>query len=125
MRTASCRPSAASAWADAGRSGGPLPVDPGGPLPVDPRRAIADLRELERRTGGPDSGARRVCWTPEWEAARALLRERLGEIGGVQIETDDAGNLWAWLQGERDETVAVGSHLDSVPGGAGSTERSA
>jgi N-carbamoyl-L-amino-acid hydrolase len=96
---------------------GPMAVGPGGPLPVDPRRAIADLRELDHRTGGPDGGARRVCWTPEWEAARALLRERLGEIGGVQIETDEAGNLWGRLQGERDETVAVGSHLDSVPGG--------
>ena len=32
-------------------------------LRVDADRVIADLRELDRRTGGP-GGARRVCWTP-------------------------------------------------------------
>jgi N-carbamoyl-L-amino-acid hydrolase len=83
---------------------------------VDPRRAIADLRELDRRTGGPD-GARRVCWTDEWEAARAFLRERLAEIAGVSVEVDEAGNLWATLPGERPEAIAVGSHVDSVPAG--------
>jgi len=82
----------------------------------DPRRVIADLRELDRRTGGP-GGARRVCWTPVWEEARRFLRERLDEIVGVTVELDEAGNLWATLPGERGEVVAVGSHLDSVPNG--------
>ena len=30
---------------------------------------------------------------------------------------DEAGNLWARLGGRREETVALGSHLDSVPNG--------
>jgi N-carbamoyl-L-amino-acid hydrolase len=81
-----------------------------------PRRVIADLRELDRRTGGPD-GARRVCWTPEWQAARDFLRERLAEIEGIAVELDEAANLWATLPGERPGTVAVGSHIDSVPAG--------
>ena len=81
-----------------------------------PRRVLADLRELDRRTGGPD-GARRVCWTPEWQAARDFLRERLAEIDGVAVELDEAANLWATLPGERPGAVAVGSHLDSVPAG--------
>jgi hydantoinase/carbamoylase family amidase len=81
-----------------------------------PRRVIADLRELDRRTGGPE-GARRVCWTPEWQAARDFLRERLAEIDGVTVELDEAANLWAMLPGERPGTLAVGSHIDSVPGG--------
>jgi allantoate deiminase len=85
-------------------------------MEVDPRRAIADLRELDRLTGGP-GGARRVCWTPEWQRARAFLRERLGEIDGVGVEQDEAGNLWATLSGELGGTVAVGSHVDSVPNG--------
>jgi hypothetical protein len=33
-------------------------------MEVEPRRAIADLRELDRLTGGA-GGARRVCWTGE------------------------------------------------------------
>ena len=82
-------------------------------MPAD--RVIADLRELDRLTGGPD-GARRVCWTGEWVRARELRRERLDEIG-LAASQDEAGNLWAEMPGERDEFVIVGSHLDSVPAG--------
>jgi allantoate deiminase len=85
-------------------------------MPVDPRRVIADLRELDRLTGGP-GGARRVCWTPEWEEARDFLTGRLSAIEGVTVERDEAANLWARLPGEREGSVAVGSHIDSVPGG--------
>jgi hydantoinase/carbamoylase family amidase len=83
---------------------------------LDPRRVIADLRELQQLTGGPD-GAERVCWTEGWQTARTFLRERLGEIPGVEIELDEAGNLWASPPGELGDRLAVGSHLDSVPGG--------
>jgi allantoate deiminase len=85
-------------------------------MALDARRVIADLRELDRLTGGPD-GARRLCWTAEWRRARAFLRQRLGEIEGVAVDEDEAGNLWASLPGEKDGAVAVGSHLDSVPNG--------
>jgi N-carbamoyl-L-amino-acid hydrolase len=76
---------------------------------------IADLRELDRRTGGPD-GARRLCWGEEWRAARELLSELLAEIG-LEGERDEAGNVWAMLEGEAEPALALGSHLDSVPGG--------
>lgn len=81
----------------------------------DARRAVRDLRTLAERTGGP-AGSRRLCWTPEWVQARALLREELATLP-VTVEQDEAGNLWAYLQGESAETVVVGSHLDSVPAG--------
>ena len=81
---------------------------------LDAQRVIADLRELDRRTGGPD-GARRVCWSPVWLEAREFLRQRLAEIDGVTVELDEAANLWA-RRGDA-PAVAVGSHLDSVPGG--------
>ncbi|MEK6228462.1 MAG: hydantoinase/carbamoylase family amidase [Actinomycetota bacterium] len=86
-------------------------------MDLDPARAIADLRELAARTGGPD-GARRVCWTPEWEVAREFLRERLASLGGaVEVSVDAAGNLWAVVSGSTEDTVALGSHVDSVPAG--------
>src|SRR3954452_11259828 len=81
----------------------------------DPARVVASLRELAERTGGPD-GSRRLCWTPEWLEARALFRESLPPLP-VEIENDEAGKLWAYLRGEREATVVVGSHLDSVPKG--------
>jgi hydantoinase/carbamoylase family amidase len=82
---------------------------------IDAARVIADLRELERRTGG-DGGARRVCWGAEWREAREFLDELLGELG-ITPEVDEAGNLWAYLEGEREPALAVGSHVDSVPAG--------
>ncbi|MEO6124980.1 MAG: Zn-dependent hydrolase [Ilumatobacteraceae bacterium] len=81
----------------------------------DPARVVSDLRALAARTGGPD-GSRRLCWTPEWLEARALFRESLATLP-VEIETDEAGNLWAYLRGESADTIVVGSHLDSVPKG--------
>jgi hydantoinase/carbamoylase family amidase len=86
----------------------------GGPA-IDARRVLADLRELERRTGGPE-GARRLSWGEDWRAARELLRELLTEIG-LEPEPDAAGNLWAFLDGDAEPALAVGSHLDSVPAG--------
>jgi hydantoinase/carbamoylase family amidase len=82
---------------------------------IDAARVIADLRELDRRTGGPD-GARRLCWTETWRDARAFLLERLAEIG-IEAERDAAGNLWAGIEGEREPALVVGSHVDSVPNG--------
>jgi hydantoinase/carbamoylase family amidase len=83
---------------------------------MDADRVLGDLRELARLTGGP-GGARRVCWTDEWAAAREFLLSRLRELP-VSIGIDEAGNLWADLRGERDDAVVVvGSHSDSVPAG--------
>jgi N-carbamoyl-L-amino-acid hydrolase len=76
---------------------------------------LADLRELERRTAGPE-GARRLCWGHGWREARALLGELVAEIG-LELELDQAGNAWAYLEGESEPALVIGSHLDSVPGG--------
>jgi hydantoinase/carbamoylase family amidase len=82
---------------------------------IDAARVIADLRELERRSGGPD-GARRVCWGEEWREARGFVGELLEEIG-LSAEVDEAGNLWSYLEGDTEPALAVGSHVDSVPRG--------
>jgi allantoate deiminase len=83
---------------------------------IDSARVIADLRELDRRTGGP-GGARRVAWTETWREARSFVRGLLAEIG-LEPERDEAGNVWAWLRrGDGSPALAVGSHLDSVPSG--------
>ncbi|MGI8460156.1 MAG: Zn-dependent hydrolase [Solirubrobacterales bacterium] len=83
--------------------------------PVDVARVIADLRELDRRTGGP-GGARRVAWSETWHEARRFLGELLAEIG-LEAESDAAGNQRAVLEGDSRAAVALGSHLDSVPAG--------
>jgi hydantoinase/carbamoylase family amidase len=87
------------------------------PPAIDATRVIADLRELERRTAD-ERGAQRLCWSETWRAARAFLGELLAEIG-VETETDEAGNLWARLEGAdaAAPALALGSHVDSVPDG--------
>ena len=80
-----------------------------------PERVVSDLRALAEHTGGPE-GSRRLAWTPDWLQARALLRESLTNLP-VEVDEDEAGNLWVVLRGERRDTLVVGSHLDSVPKG--------
>jgi hydantoinase/carbamoylase family amidase len=89
-------------------------VSGGGPA-IDAERVIADLRELQRRTGD-ERGAQRLCWGEGWREARSFLGELLGEIG-LQYEVDEAGNAWAYLPGDGEQALALGSHLDSVPNG--------
>jgi N-carbamoyl-L-amino-acid hydrolase len=84
---------------------------------VDASRAVDELEELADLTGGPD-GARRVAWTEEWEKSREWFRGKLEEIEGItEIETDEAGNVWATAPGESERAVLIGGHIDSVPNG--------
>jgi hydantoinase/carbamoylase family amidase len=85
------------------------------PPEIDAGRVIADLRELQRRTGD-ERGAQRLCWGEAWREARVFLGDLLGEIG-LEAEIDEAGNAWAYLPGNGDAALALGSHLDSVPNG--------
>jgi hydantoinase/carbamoylase family amidase len=83
---------------------------------VDSRRAVEELKELAELTGGPE-GARRVAWTGEWVKARDWLKSKLEEIDGVEVERDEAGNLWATAPGDSEKAVLLGGHIDSVPNG--------
>jgi N-carbamoyl-L-amino-acid hydrolase len=84
-------------------------------VPLDPARTIAELRELHRLTGD-EGGAQRLCWTPVWTRARDWLADRLAELP-VTLETDEAGNRWATLEGRSARRLLLGGHLDSVPNG--------
>jgi beta-ureidopropionase / N-carbamoyl-L-amino-acid hydrolase len=82
--------------------------------------SFADLwRELEPigrdlRTGG----YRRFSWTPADAACREWFT-RQAQQRGLQVESDNNGNLWAWWGERKPDAVVTGSHLDSVPDGGG------
>ena len=84
---------------------------------VDAHRAVEELKELAELTGGPE-GARRVAWTNEWTRAREWFRGKLEAVEGItEIETDEAGNIWATAPGDSERAVVLGGHIDSVPNG--------
>jgi hydantoinase/carbamoylase family amidase len=82
---------------------------------LEPARTVAELKELRSLTGDAE-GAQRVCWTETWAAARSWFREKLEDLP-VDVETDEAGNLWATLAGDSERAVLIGGHLDSVSNG--------
>ena len=82
---------------------------------LNPRRAVTELRELQKLTGD-ENGAQRVAWTPVWTRARQWLLGQLKDLP-VTTETDEAGNLWITLRGQSPLELLIGGHLDSVPNG--------
>lgn len=78
-------------------------------------RVIAELKELAELTSTPD-GAQRVAWGPVWRQARKWFKDKV-EALGLTVEHDSAGNAWVTLPGKSEDTIILGSHLDSVPNG--------
>jgi len=82
---------------------------------LQPKRTIEELKELRRLTGD-ENGAQRVAFTPIWAKARDWLRAKAESLG-VEVERDEAGNLWMTLRGASDNALLLGGHIDSVPNG--------
>lgn len=79
------------------------------------KRVVSDLKELRDLTS-TENGAQRVAWTPTWQKARNWFKEKVEEYG-AEVTRDSAGNVWAKIQGESSDSIAIGSHIDSVPNG--------
>jgi N-carbamoyl-L-amino-acid hydrolase len=82
---------------------------------LDPSRTVADLKELRELTGD-ENGAQRVAWTDTWATARSWLRDKVGDTGARE-EIDEAGNQWFTLEGDSEQELLLGGHIDSVPNG--------
>lgn len=61
-------------------------------------------------------GYRRYAWTAADAACRRWFTGQ-AEALGLTVDTDAAGNLWAWWGEPGPDAVVLGSHLDSVPDG--------
>ena len=79
-------------------------------------RVIADLKELATLTSN-ERGAQRVAWGPVWRKARDWFSAKVNDELQLTTQRDGAGNLWATLPGSSKNSIVIGSHLDSVPGG--------
>ena len=61
-------------------------------------------------------GYSRFVFEPAEMELRAWFTRRAAALG-LSVEPDRNGNIWAYWGARGDGTIAVGSHLDSVPGG--------
>lgn len=84
-------------------------------MAIHPENTIAHLKELRSLTGD-DAGAQRIAWTDTWLRARRWFADKLTGLP-VDMQQDEAGNVWVTLHGEREEALLLGGHLDSVPNG--------
>jgi beta-ureidopropionase / N-carbamoyl-L-amino-acid hydrolase len=68
----------------------------------------------------PGGGVTRMCWSPQYEAARAWLLDEL-KVAGLVTWVDPAGNVFGGLGADGLQSAApvilTGSHIDTVPEG--------
>lgn len=72
---------------------------------------IADVGRDAKRGGYSRHGYDK----PELELRHWFVEQAVKR--GLNVETDQNGNLWAWWGERGDNALVTGSHLDSVPGG--------
>jgi N-carbamoyl-L-amino-acid hydrolase len=95
-------------------------------LRINPDRMLAAFNELAQIGATGDGGVHRPTFSEAHLAARKWFRERIEKLG-LEFRTDGAGNHSAFLPNVgrvgdarppyRDQTLLLGSHLDSVPNG--------
>lgn len=86
-------------------------------LRVNSDRMLTAFNELAQFGATGDGGVHRPTFSEAHLAARRWFREQI-EQAGLEFRTDGAGNYSAMLRNvDRDQTLLLGSHFDSVPNG--------
>ena len=84
-------------------------------LRIHPDRMLASFNELASIGATAEGGVHRPTFSEAHLAARRWFREQI-ERSGLKFHMDGAGNHSAIL-GDQNQTLLLGSHLDSVPNG--------
>ena len=84
-------------------------------LKIDPDRFLKTFDLFSSIGWDSEKGMWRLSLDENNVKARRLLIDMLGSFG-ASIRYDEAGNIIAEI-GEGKDTIAIGSHLDAVPGG--------
>jgi allantoate deiminase len=85
---------------------------------IDPSRVESSIQQLAQYGAHGETGVARLVYSPEWVAAQDQVAAWMEEAG-LRVERDAVGNVWGYLDGNRQQPiVATGSHIDSQnPGG--------
>ncbi len=81
------------------------------------KRIIELLTNIEYY-GKETRGVTRLLYKPEWVDAQKYVEKELKQMG-IKTNFDEVGNLFGKVEGSKykDETVATGSHIDTVRNG--------
>jgi N-carbamoyl-L-amino-acid hydrolase len=82
---------------------------------VNYAKFLSTFEELSKIGWDENTGMNRLSLSENDIKVRKELVKRLRKIN-AKIVTDDAGNIIAKV-GEKEQVIAIGSHLDSVPNG--------
>lgn len=96
-------------------------------IPPDLNKALTDLkrakRDIQKRIKeiawigkDPRGGVTRLAYSQEENKAFEYVKE-VGISIGLNVKEDAIGNLYLTLPGRSEESVIIGSHLDTVPQG--------
>lgn len=77
---------------------------------------IKNLTNLKEFTSTPGSGVTRLPFTNEAKKACDYLKKEMESIG-LETRIDSTGAIIGKLKGEKDESILIGSHYDSVENG--------
>ena len=79
-------------------------------------RICEQLKTLSKFTATPGAGVTRFPFTKEAKAASEYIKA-LMEDAGLKVRMDNTGSVIGRLEGEIQDTIMTGSHLDSVQNG--------
>lgn len=83
---------------------------------INSARLLDDLFAQGRIGWRDGEGLQRIAYSPAYLEARSWLQSRMEEAG-LKTRIDGVGNLFGRMEGKRDKTILLGSHLDSVNNG--------
>jgi allantoate deiminase len=88
------------------------------PITIDPSDVDTMIHALGSIGAHSGTGVWRTVYSPEWQAACALV-EAWAKDAGLSVRQDAVGNLWARIDGtEGGKAIVSGSHIDTqCPGG--------
>jgi len=93
---------------------------------IDPERFRESFERYSRVGATDHGGLHRLALSDADREARDLFVADLEELG-LEVRVDEVGNIFGRRPGREDDLapVLIGSHLDSQPYGAGTTDSSA
>ena len=85
-------------------------------MKINTKRLMEHIETLGKIGFEEESGTTRMAYSDSFYAGADYV-QRLMEDAGLRVHLDAVGNLTGLMPGKVQKKIAVGSHIDTVPGG--------